>query len=246
MYINYKLFPTDRERTLNEYITFYRTRFPALFKWFYPSMREDGFVPSADRFKNDDRCFNGGTDDWSPNILPLIINPDGTFGHRDTGTPKDELGVYSMDPTALYFFSASVFFTALVPQVIWKVAGEDAWQAFCKAAAWPRMSAGLAGYVSAEQWIYESDEELLFPVPEEAPYYNALLEVILAFHTGELTAFLEGNRPCADPESFSTLHGLVKDRTGEIAAELAAATETAEGHFTDGEHPLYYLPQDLR
>ena len=174
MYIDYKLFPTDRERTLTEYITFYQTRFPALFKWFYPSMREDGFVPFADRFKNDDRCFNGGTDDWSPNFLSLTVNPDGTFGHIDHRRPKDELGVYSMDPTALYFFSASVFFTALVPQVIWKVAGEDAWQAFCKAAAWPRMSAGLAGYVSAEQWIYESDEELLFPVPEEAPYYNAL------------------------------------------------------------------------
>ena len=227
--IRYQDFAANRKQTLAEYVSFYQTRFSALFKWFYPSMKDDGFVPFATRYHNEERQFNAGFSGWNPHFF--TFSPD---------IPKDELGIDHMDSEELYFFSTSVFFHALIPQVIWKVAGQDAWDLFCKAAAWPRMSAGLGGFVSAEQWLWESDQDL-FPSPGEAPYYNTLLDIILGFHTEELTEFLKGKSPCADAESFSKLHEIVKDLVKPIAEELSAATEAAKVHFSNGEHPVYYL-----
>ncbi len=157
-YIHYKHFSEDKERTFTDYKSFFETRFPDLFKWFYPSMREDGFVPFASRYKNQDRCFNEGTHDWSPHFLFLLwpLSPEAPVTNDLPQRPKDELGVHSMSSTELYFFSVGVFFRALIPQVIHKVAGADAWSSFLEAGAWPKMSAGLGGFVSAEQWIYES------------------------------------------------------------------------------------------
>ena len=102
------------------------------------------------------------------------------------------------------------------------------------------MSAGLGGFVSAEQWVYETGDEL-FPIKEESPYYNALLDIVLGFHSEELTEFLKGNRPCYDPESFAKLNALVKDKIEAISDELFAANEAAKENFSNGEHPVYYL-----
>ena len=249
MTINYKNFATNKEQTLTDYISFYQTRFPALFKWYYPSLNSNGFVLFATRDKNKDRRFNGGVNSWNPSLLTLLGTSE-DFQSGKMSSPrslKDELGDNYISSSELYFFSASVFFHVLIPQVIWKVAGEEAWELFCKAAAWPRMSAGLGGFVSAEQWLYETDldpnecSHEIFPIKEEAPYYNALLDIILGFHTEELTEFLKGNSPNADPDSFSKLHEIVKDKIEPIANELAVAVEAAKEHFLNGEHPVYYL-----
>ena len=73
-----------------------------------------------------------------------------------------------------YFFSASMFFMSLIPQVIYKIAGDIAKNAFHRSSGWPILSCGLGGIMSPEQWLYESE---IIPVNKEVEYYNTLLDI---------------------------------------------------------------------
>ena len=144
------------------------------------------------------------------------------------------------DSNGSYFFSVAVFFHVLIPQVIIRVAGRNAFDLFIKSSAWPRFSAGMGGTVSAEQWLYESDNNI-YPSLEEARYYNDLLDITLPFFQSEISAFLKGDQPSADGATYKGLCEIVKGKEDAILNEIASATKAAKKNFENGEHPVYYL-----
>lgn len=158
--MNYKEFSTNPSATLQEYRDFFFNRFPELFQWYYPYRNQTGdCILAATRDKNMRRYLSAG-----PDTSPEEENVYCSFRHASSEEQQ-------------YYFSASVFFLVLIPQVICRVTGKEAAGFFHKASGWPRISAGLGGQVSAEQWILESGN--LFPEREECPYFNSLLDAIL-------------------------------------------------------------------
>ena len=201
----FKEFASNPNVTLEEFKTFYYTKFPAVFSWFYPS-QHGNMILFAERIKNDYRSLS-------------------------SKIGKEEQ----------YFFSAAVFFHVLIPQVIIRIAGRNAFDLFIKSSAWPRFSAGMGGPVSAEQWLQESD---LIPLGKEVSYYNALLDITLPFFQSELSSFFRGDQQSADNESYATLCELYSGKVSVILNEIASATIKAESHFKDGCHQVYYLTEE--
>ncbi len=160
------------------------------------------------------------------------------FAARDSNNNRSLSG--KIDSIGCYFFSVAVFFHVLIPQVIIRIAGRKAFDLFIKSSAWPRFSAGMGGPVSAEQWLYESDNNI-YPSLEEARYYNDLLEITLPFFQSEISAFLKGDHPSADRASYESLCKIVKGKEDAILNEIASATKAAEKNFENGEHLVYYL-----
>lgn len=164
---------------------------------------------------------------------------------RDSNDNRSLLG--KTDSIGYYFFSVAVFFHVLIPQVIIRVAGRNAFDLFIKSSAWPRFSAGMGGPISAEQWLYESDKgggNNIYPSLVKARYYNDLLDITLPFFQSEISAFLKGDQPSADRASYKSLCEIIKGREGVILNEVASATKAAEKYFENGKHPVYYLTDE--
>lgn len=141
-----------------------------------------------------------------------------------------------------YFFSASVFFTNLIPQVLTRALGISARRLFLKASGWPEMSAGLGYLVSAEQWLKESDG--LLPCSGEAQYYNSLLDVLLPFFSNEVEAFLSGREPSISSQAYGELTRITVGRIDIVLEELSKAVDSAKEHFRTGQIPVYYLSHE--
>ena len=237
--IHYKRFADDPEETLMSYRVFYFHRFPDILKWFYPK-RYNGMVLFAARHQNADRSLSSSTHLF---ILPSGLDPSvhGKVRGEKNRASKDT--PYYLTSAELYFFSASVFFHVLIPQVIAKMAGKDAARLFHKASGWPKFSAGLGGLVSAEQWLYESGDGL-FPLPEESVYFNSLLEIILPFRQNEVFDLFHGEPAMDGNENIDYLHQLAGSTIQTILDEIASATREAMDHFKAGVYPTYYLSAD--
>lgn len=212
--IKYREFSSRRDEVLIEYQEFYFNRFPQLFLHFYPSLR-NGMVLHAVRNFNEYRSLHKS----------LFLPP----------TP----GYYTENSTEEYYFSVSVFFISLIPQVIEKVSGKEATKLFHKASAWPVLSAGLAGIVSPERWLYESGDEV-YPSSFESPYYCSLLDIVLPFHVKEILDFLKGTQNSADVNAYSNLCECTKNDIEKIAEELIAATKESENNFLTGNIPMHF------
>ena len=222
--MNYKEFSTNPSATLQEYRDFFFNRFPELFQWYYPYRNQTGdCILAATRDKNMRRYLSAGPD-TSPEEEDVYCS----FRHASSEEQ--------------YYFSASVFFLVLIPQVICRVTGKEAAGFFHKASGWPRISAGLGGQVSAEQWILESGN--LFPEREECPYFNSLLDAILPFHQQEISNFLSGNQPTMDTGAYRALCAGVTGKVDAILDELASATRAAQGYFESKTPPVYYLTRE--
>ena len=143
-----------------------------------------------------------------------------------------------------YYFSASVFYYVLLPQVVAKVFGKEAAACFHKAFGWMRISEGMGGNVSAEHWLERSGE--LYPREKEVQYYIALIDAIHGFHKGEMLEFLSGNAAAVDTNAYRKLCNITSTSLADFEKELDSAVEAAKLHFKDGECPVYYLPEDLR
>ena len=142
-----------------------------------------------------------------------------------------------------YYFSASVFYYVLLPQVVAKVFGTEAAAYFHKASGWMRISEGMGGNVGAEHWLERSGE--LFPAEKEVQYYIALIDAIHGFHKGEMLEFLSGNSAAVDTDAYRKLCNITSTSLADFETELDSAVESARQHFKEGDSPVYYLPDDL-
>ena len=127
-----------------------------------------------------------------------------------------------------YFFSASIFFMSLIPQVIHKIIGDAARLAFHKSSGWPILSCGLGGIMSPEQWLHESE---IIPQHKEVEYYNDLLDIILPFHCNELQSFLSGAELSVDSKAYASLCKRADGKIDEIIREIEKVTEQAKQNF---------------
>ena len=213
--IHYKEFSKRGDEVLVEYVDFYHKKFPYIFRDFYPSLR-NGVVLHAVRNLNDNKRLRSS----------ILLNDNGCHVH---------------DSTEVYYFSVSLYFLSVIPQVITKILGDEATKLFYKAAAWPMLSAGLAGIVSPERWLFESgpDSEL-YPTSYEYPYYNSLLEIVLPFHIKEVSDFLSGNQKSADICAYSSLCEMSKNDIDKIVDELKMATKKSEDNFMNGKIPMHF------
>ena len=142
-----------------------------------------------------------------------------------------------------YYFSASVFYYVLLPQVVAKVFGTEAAAYFHKASGWMRISEGMGGNVSAEHWLERSGE--LFPREKEVQYYISLIDTIHGFHKKEMLEFLSGNAAALDMDAYKNLCNITSTSLADFEKELDSAVESAKQHFKEEESPVYYLSQDL-
>lgn len=137
-----------------------------------------------------------------------------------------------------YFFSVSVFFGSLIPQVIYKISGDVAMMSFHRSSGWPIFSCGLGGIMSPKQWLYESE---IIPENKEVEYYNTLLDILLPFHCNELRLFLSGTELSVDSKAYASLCKRVDGKVEEIIREIEKVTEQAKLNFTLGRWSLYYI-----
>lgn len=137
-----------------------------------------------------------------------------------------------------YFFSASMFFMSLIPQVIYKILGDAARLEFHRSSGWPILSCGLGGIMSPEKWLDESE---ILPQDKEVEYYNDLLDIILPFHCNELQSFLSGTELSVDSKAYSSLCKRADRKVDEIIREIEKVTEQAKLNFTLGRWSLYYI-----
>ena len=210
MGVTYKDFDDMPDLTLKAYKEFYFKEFPKLLRWFYPSMSDDGrMILFATRESNEDRRFR------------ILAEGPG-----------------ELDSTGEYFFSVSVFFTCLIPQVLAKCIGHKAMDMFFRASGWPLMSSGMGGQVSAECWLKDSG---IYPDEAEVRWYNALIDIVKPFFAGEIREFLEGGQASLDDAAYSQLVESAKGKTDAVEETLMTAVTQAEDNFRTGEAPVYWF-----
>lgn len=222
--IDYKDFATHPSETLNCYKEFWFNHFSNLLTWYFPN-RTDLMILYASREHNENRCIrniHSGLIAYNTADKPCSIN-----GSTDE-----------------YFFSNSVFFYVLLPQVIAKTWGGEVARLFHKASGWIRTSAGLGGNVSAEQWLYESKE--LYPSIKEVKYYNELIDIVSNFHKQEIIDFMKGDMISIDTESYKSLCKITSGSMYLFEETYDKAIEDAKNNFANQLHPTYYLPEDIR
>lgn len=214
--ISYKEFSKNLSITQECYKEFYFELFPHLLLEYYPDRNNPdkntpySFIKSAAR--NSRQNIKLGT-----SLIGASLN---------------------LSSEQQYFFSVSVFFGSLIPQVIYKIAGDVAMMSFHRSSGWPIFSCGLGGIMSPEQWLYESD---IIPENKEVEYYNTLLDILLPFHCNELRLFLSGTELSVDSKAYASLCKRVDGKVEEIIREIEKVTEQAKLNFTLGRWSLYYI-----
>lgn len=116
-----------------------------------------------------------------------------------------------------YFFSASMYYLSVIPQIICKICSPRAARNFLNSSGWPAISLGLGGFMSAEQILYESE---LLPYPNEVVRYISLLNIVHDFHKKELENYLSGNEDSLSLSEYSLLLEEVKESRELIIDEL--------------------------
>ena len=227
-FLSYKDFGENPELTLTMFKDFYFECFPSILYWFYPNRNdESNMILSANMWRSI-RDHSGEI------ILPrkivnhprifLCLNQDNFSSRQNnlfySNEYEEHLALSSLEQ---YFFSASVFFTNLIPQVLTRALGISARRLFLKASGWPEMSAGLGYLVSAEQWLNESDG--LLPCRGEAQ-------------------FLSGREPSISSQAYGELTKIAVGRTDIVLEELSKAVDSAKEHFRTGQIPVYYLSHE--
>jgi hypothetical protein len=222
--IDYKDFALHPSETLHYYKEFWFNHFSNLLTWYFPN-RTDLMILYASREHNKNRYIR-------------YIH-SGLIAYNTTDKPCGING-----STDEYFFSNSVFFYVLLPQVIAKTWGGEAARLFHKASGWIRTSAGLGGNVSAERWLYASEE--LYPSIEKVKYYNALIDIVSNFHKQEIIDFMKGDMISIDTESYKSLCEIASGSMSLFEETYDKAIEDAKNNFANQLHPTYYLPEDIR
>lgn len=227
----YKKFAEQSDIALAEYKTFWFSKFNKALKWYFPFVNSSStmILGASRRNNNYVRLYEGRG-------MPRILS----FNRVKTTDTE----VILSDSCDEYYFSASVFYYVLLPQVVAKVFGTEAAAYFHKASGWMRISEGMGGNVSAEHWLERSGE--LFPVEKEVQYYIALIDAIHDFHKSEMLEFLSGNATAVDMDAYRKLCNITSTSLADFEKELDSAVEAAKLHFKDGECPVYYLPENLR
>lgn len=216
--ITYKEFSKDPSKTIECYKEFYFGSFINLLLEYYPYRTNPDeknpycFIKAATR--GGQQCIT-----LSRGLCP---------SYRSLNVPSEQQ----------YFFSASMFFMSLIPQVIYKIAGDTARLAFHRSSGWPILSCGLGGIMSPEQWLYESE---IIPQHKEVEYYNTLLDIILPFHCNELRLFLRGIELSIDNKAYTSLCKSIDGKVDEIIEEIKRVTEQAKENFVLNKWPLYYI-----
>ena len=226
----YKKFAEQPDSAVAEYKVFWFNKFNKALKWYFPYVNSAStMILGASRRNNDYvRLYEGR-------------GMSGILSFDKVKTANAE--VILSDSCDEYYFSASVFYYVLLPQVIAKVFGTQAAACFHKASGWMKISEGMGGTVSAEHWLYKSDE--LYPMEKEVQYYIALIDAIHGFHKREMLKFLSGNDAAIDMDAYVKLCNLTSKSLTDFEKELDSAVEAAKQHFKEGECPIYYLPKDL-
>ena len=219
--IDYKDFALHPSETLHYYKEFWFNHFSNLLTWYFPN-RTDLMILDATRGHNKNRHIHSELLAYNTKDKPCSIK----------GSTNE------------YFFSISVFFHVLLPQVIAKTWGSEAARLFHKASGWIRTSAGLGGNVSAEQWLYESEE--LYPKIGEVKYYNALIDIVSNFHKQEIIDFMKGDTISIDTKSYKSLCEITSGSTYLFEETFDKAIEEAKNNFANQVHPTYYLPEEKR
>ena len=226
----YKKFAEQPDTALSEYKNFWFSKFIKALKWYFPYVSHDStmILGATRRHNNYVHLYHG-------HGRSGILDSD---SGRTTNTDL----IFS-DTCDEYYFSASVFYYVLLPQVVAKVFGTEAAAYFHKASGWMRISEGMGGNVSAEHWLERSGE--LYPREKEVQYYIALIDTIHGFHKKEMLEFLSGNAAALDMDAYKKLCNISSSSLADFEKELDFAVESARQHFKEGDSPIYYLPQDL-
>lgn len=168
-----------------------------------------------------------------------ILSAAGTLHH-----PLPQIEDYLPEEEDRKLFSAGVFFTCLIPQVVSRVAGKSAVAAYHKVSGWPVMLAGPGGgLIGPEQWLYESR---MLPGQEETDDFNDVLDAGLSFHKKDLRAFFARETGPHHTLASERLRSLIAGKETLFFSELESATLQAAEHFRRGEFPVYYLTQKER
>lgn len=214
--ITYKEFSKDPSKTIEYYKEFYFGAFTNLLLEYYPDRNNP--------YEGHPYCFiKSATRNSTQNIK---------LGTSLIGTSLN------LSSEQQYFFSASMFFMSLIPQVIYKILGDAARMEFHKSSGWPILSCGLGGIMSPEQWLYESE---ILPQDKEVKYYNDLLDIILPFHCNELQSFLSGTELSVDSKAYASLCKRADEKVDEIVREIEKVAEQAKQNFAIRQWPLYYV-----
>ena len=210
-----KDFATKPKETLDSFKSFYFNDFWEMLLWYYP-----------DRIEHNQEL--------------VILSAAGSIPQQEL-IQNLRLRFRRLDAQKQFFFSVSVFFTCLIPQVLKKAIGAEAMEAFYKASGWPRMSAGLGGQISAELWLKESE---LYPSQEEASWYNSLLDIVENFFIQEVTEFLGGDKESVNSAAYKTLAGLASGKIDLVEQTMRTAILAAKDNFAAGNAPTYYVGLD--
>jgi hypothetical protein len=139
------------------------------------------------------------------------------------------------------FFSVSLFFTALVPQVVAKVTGhlEDMYD-FLRVSGMPLLSRGLGGSMAPYTFL-----EYAGLLPENESWFNLAREETDYFYRVLIHHVIGGiRRPVSQPEkNLSRLDG------GQLKAmrqEMKKYIDSLESSMKEGSPmPNYYLPEEI-
>ncbi len=203
VYTNYRLLPNKanhcsmnyQDKDLQSYIKYWNHDFQKILIWYYLEWLSDN-----------NSCIHN-----------MILSGDKhrSFSEiRRQQFPVDDGPQISPDE---YFFSASMYYIAAIPQVICNIASPKAARAFLNSSGWPAISLGMGGFMSPEQVLYESD---LIPFPNEVNRYISLLKIIHPFHRSELKDYMSGNACNLSPDEYALFYSEVKSHEESIIAEL--------------------------
>lgn len=195
-----------QQSDLPDYIKYWNEDFPQVLLWYYKEWsNHPSNIPSLIL-----SAKHNSFDDIRPTIL--LLEPSGKDGIIDRKSPQTRI---SSDE---FFFSASMYYLSLIPQVIAKTTSSpETARLFFRASGWPAISLGLGGFMSAEHILYESD---LLPYPNEVQRYISLLVIIHDYHKKEVVDFISGNAQSNDMNSYRLFCESANGFMEQICTEL--------------------------
>lgn len=198
-----------KESDLPEYIKYWKEEFAKVLNWYYTDWLHN-FNDSGKNMILSAKHRSFGD----------LLGPISLLFTELSPSPKDNIErseTRNKICSNEYFFSASMYYLSVIPQIISKALQPEIARNFIISSGWPAISLGMGGYMSAEQILYESE---LLPYPNEVDRYISLISIIHNFHREELSDYMLGSSPNLNNNAYSSFCSGVKNDTQRILLEL--------------------------
>lgn len=120
------------------------------------------------------------------------------------------------------YFSISVFFMSLFPQVLGEVCDAEIMDKFHLCSGWPKLLCGMGGLMSPITVIEDSG---LAPDRYRIEEYVYTVKKIQEYQLEEFITFLKGNQPNLDHEKYAQLCEALKHKIQDVRMECEIQTE---------------------